>query len=252
MSDVPDIVVLIEAQKAAFDNGFRVEREANGAWQHFGSTTASGNIWITAPSSTGPWFLSLSHPGVAVEFGGGTTGGPGIATFSFASLQDLHDAIARAYRLGVSLPDAPLHAFQEKTRDLPRATEVERTVVQRVGQEIFRDALLKYWNDCCPMTGITEPALLRASHIVPWSKCESDAQRLDVHNGLLLSSLWDAAFDSGLISFIDDGDVLFSPNLSEPSRELLLAGAGTRLSGLTPQHKANLAAHRRLHGFESA
>ena len=37
---------------------------------------------------------------------------------------------------------------------------------------------------------------------MPWSEC-SDEQRLDVHNGLLLSALWDAAFDarSGLIPY---------------------------------------------------
>jgi hypothetical protein len=52
--------------------------------------------------------------------------------------------------------------------------------------------------------GITDPALLRASHIVPWSDCNDD-QRLDVHNGLLLSALWDATFDQGLVSFADDG-----------------------------------------------
>ncbi len=45
------------------------------------------------------------------------------------------------------------------------------------------------------MTGISDTALLRASHIVPWAKCSDDAQRLDVHNGLLLSALWDAAID---------------------------------------------------------
>ena len=33
---------------------------------------------------------------------------------------------------------------------------------------------------------------------------QMDALRLDVHNGLLLSALWDAAFDAGLISFADD------------------------------------------------
>ncbi|WP_323181581.1 MULTISPECIES: HNH endonuclease [Hyphomicrobiales] len=27
------------------------------------------------------------------------------------------------------------------------------------------------------LTGISDPALLRASHIVPWSACESDAER---------------------------------------------------------------------------
>jgi len=47
------------------------------------------------------------------------------------------------------------------------------------------------------MTGITDPALLRASHIKLWAACASDAERLDVHNSLLLSSFWDAAFDRG-------------------------------------------------------
>jgi predicted restriction endonuclease len=70
-----------------------------------------------------------------------------------------------------------------------------------------------YWGARCPITGITDPALLRASHIVPWAEC-GDAQRLDVHNGLLLSALWDAAFDVGLISFANDGTVLASPALS--------------------------------------
>jgi hypothetical protein len=32
----------------------------------------------------------------------------------------------------------------------------------------------------------------------------TEAQRLDVHNGLLLSALWDAAFDKGLVSFADE------------------------------------------------
>jgi predicted restriction endonuclease len=70
------------------------------------------------------------------------------------------------------------------------------------------------WGGRCPLTGITETALLRASHIVPWADC-TDERRLDVHNGLLLSALWDAAFDGGLVSFADDGTVLASPQLSE-------------------------------------
>ena len=39
--------------------------------------------------------------------------------------------------------------------------------------------------------------MLRASHSVPWAACASDAERLDVHNGLLLAAHWDAAFDAG-------------------------------------------------------
>ena len=82
-----------------------------------------------------------------------------------------------------------------------------RLVIQRIGQDVFRQALMDYWGGRCPLTGITEPALLRAPHIIPWADC-TDAQRLDVHNWLLLSALWDAAFDQGLVSFADDGAVL--------------------------------------------
>ena len=125
----------------------------------------------------------------------------------------LHAALDRVYKLGVSLPDAPLARFRAQTAALPQTTEAERLVVQRIGQDIFRAALMDYWGGRCPLTGITDPALLRASHIVPWAECD-DAQRLDVHNGLLLSALWDAAFDSGLVSFADDGTALASPELS--------------------------------------
>jgi HNH endonuclease len=59
---------------------------------------------------------------------------------------------------------------------------------------------MDYWGARCPITGITDPTLLRASHIVPWAEC-GDEHRLDVHNGLLLSG--DAAFDTGLVSFAD-------------------------------------------------
>ena len=67
------------------------------------------------------------------------------------------------------------------------------------------------------LTGITEPALLRASHIIPGAEC-GDERRLDVHNGLLLSALWDAAFDKGLVSFAADGSALAHPGLSEAAR----------------------------------
>jgi predicted restriction endonuclease len=155
----------------------------------------------------------------------------------------LHAALDRVYRLGVSLPDAPLARFRARTAALPQTTEAERLVVQRIGQDIFRAALMDYWGGCCPITGITDPALLRASHIVPWAECD-DAQRLDVHNGLLLSALWDVAFDAGLVSFTDDGTLLLSSELSAAARAALAPQRAFRLSNLRDAHRANLAWHR--------
>jgi hypothetical protein len=115
---------------------------------------------------------------------------------------------------------------------------------------MFRAALMDYWDSRWPLTGITDPALLRASRIIPWSDC-SDEQRLDVHNGLLLSALWDAAFDQGLVSFADDGTPLFGPNLSETARKTLGAESVSSFRGLRASHRANLAVHRLRHGFEN-
>jgi len=175
--------------------------------------------------------------------------GPGALTFMFDALGPLYEALERTYRLSLSLPDAPLRSFRAATRDLPCTTEAERLVVQRVGQSLFRDALIAYWGGCCPLTGISDNGLLRASHIVPWSVCATDAHRLDVHNGLLLSALWDAAFDAGLVSFADDGAVLVSNRMSDSAASALgLPGSG-KIAGLTAAHRENLSWHRARYNF---
>jgi hypothetical protein len=251
VEDPPGFVVRTEAQKATWDNGFRLERGVEKGWLRYASTTAPGSIWIAGASDQGPWLLSLDHSGVAVEIGAlpaSPTPGPGHATFMLASLTELHSALDRVYKLAMSLPEVPLERFKAETAKLPRTTEAERMVIQRIGQDIFRDALIDYWNGRCPMTGITEPGLLRASHIVPWADC-TDAQRLDVHNGLLLSALWDAAFDRGLISFSDDGSPLANPQLSETARMALGIATAPPLTGLRDAHRANLALHRARNNF---
>jgi hypothetical protein len=148
----PGFVVRTEAQKAAFDNGFRIELGIEGGWMRYASATAWGEIWIAGISFRGPWLLSVSHAGVAAELG--TTAsdieGPGLARFVLLSLQELYAAVARAYRLGVSLPQAPLEQFRSIIHNLPQTTDAERLVVQRVGQDVFRRALLKYWTAVVP------------------------------------------------------------------------------------------------------
>lgn len=171
----------------------------------------------------------------------------GVARFAAISLARLYELVERCYQLGVSLPSVPLQAFQKATAQLPRTTEAERLQIQRIGQGIFRKALLDYWGGKCPLTGISHPALLRASHIIPWAECD-DAKRLDVHNGLLLSCLWDAAFDQGLLSFSDTGEPIVSADLSAHDM-MQLSPVPVRIVNLTDGHRANLAYHRAKYGF---
>ncbi len=84
----------------------------------------------------------------------------------------------------------------------------------RRGQGIFRARVLQV-EPICRITGIEEPALLRASHIKPWRVCDTAHEQLDGFNGLMLAPHVDFLFDRGLICFEDDGGVLFSSRLAE-------------------------------------
>lgn len=81
---------------------------------------------------------------------------------------------------------------------LPIGTEREVVAKARVNQVRFRRWVLASYGGRCCITGLQEPKLLIASHIVPWA--ESPAQRLNPRNGLCLSPLYDRAFDQGLIT----------------------------------------------------
>lgn len=115
---------------------------------------------------------------------------------------------------------------------MPKATEAERLVVQRVGQNLFRGALLDYWQGCCCVTGLAISELLRASHIQPWALCDADEQRLDVYNGLLLSPNLDALFDGGWVTFTSTGSIAIASSLPRTALELLGVGPDSRIQGL--------------------
>ncbi len=124
------------------------------------------------------------------------------------------------------------------------ATQIQRLQWARVGQSGFRAALDARWGGACPLTGLEDRELLRASHIVPWNRCEDEAERLEPDNGLLLSALWDAAFDRGLVSFGDDGLAVAGPRLSVRGRAVLDAMGGERIVGLTAGNVERLRWHR--------
>lgn len=236
-------VIREECHKAAWQNGYRLALGDQDGWAAFASTTAQGTIWLAAESVEGPWLLALDHPGVIQEsqLAPVDRSGPGLRRYAFPTLTALYAVLPRIYELASSLPDAPLKLFHQRTSNLPSSTETERLIIQRVGQDIFRESLLDYWQRRCPLTGITDPELLRASHIVPWSECETDAQRLDVHNGILLSALWDAAFDRALVTFDDEGQPLYSSTLGGAAKQALVWHQPIKLTSL---HRLALVHHR--------
>lgn len=236
-------IISEECQKVAWQNGYRRSLGETHGWARYGSTTAKGTVWFAAGGYEGPWFLALDHVGIAEDLNlpHAEVQGPGLVRYVYPNLTALYKIMPRVYQLGVTLPDGPLEEFKAVIAGLPTTTEAEQLFIRRVGQDIFRDRLMTYWQGRCPLTGITDPALLRASHIIAWKDCSSDAERLNVHNGLLLSALWDAAFDRGLVTFDDDGCPKFSPSLSKAARNEL---RWTAPISLNDSHRARLSLHR--------
>jgi predicted restriction endonuclease len=156
----------------------------------------------------------------------------------------LHRLLRRAFQLSKALPNELLHTFEKKVAALPRTTEAERLVVQRVGQNLFRDGLLDLWEGRCAVTGLAVPELLRASHIKPWADCETDAERLDVYNGILLAPHLDAAFDRGFVTLTDDGAIVVSEALDAHARATLGLDQPLRVHGLADGHRSYLPWHR--------
>jgi putative restriction endonuclease len=237
----------IRLDKAAIDEGFGLKRVGEGDWLAYDSLAAPASLRLTCEPSG--FVVATNHAGVSADLASrwqswGGTAPQGFVAFIVADTAPLHHIVREIWRLARALPVEPLREFEAKTRTMPRTTEAERLVVQRVGQDIFRNALMNYWGGGCAVLDVKEPRLLRASHIKPWKDCATDAERLDVYNGLLLSAHLDAAFDAFLISFDDDGRILISSGLPEPDRVALGIRPELRLSKIAPTHLPQLAWHR--------
>jgi len=87
----------------------------------------------------------------------------------------------------------------------------EQLVKVRVNQSFFRSSILASYNNTCCITGITQPELLVAGHIKPWSVDEKN--RLNPQNGIAINALHDKAFESGLITITPDYKIKISPSL---------------------------------------
>jgi hypothetical protein len=92
-------------------------------------------------------------------------------------------------------------------------TESVRLSKVRLGQQFFRNSVLASYDMSCCVTEIAIPTLLVASHILPWSDYPNE--RVNPQNGLCLNSLFDRAFDRGLITFDEELKLVFSKQLRD-------------------------------------
>ena len=118
-------------------------------------------------------------------------------------------------------------------------TEKSNLIKSRIGQGVFRQRLVSFWGGCS-VTGYKDPTMLVASHIKPWCVA-SNSERLDRYNGLLLLPTLDRAFDSGLITFGEEGGIMISPQLESPELLPVSLSMGVQLR---PMHGEYMEFHR--------
>ena len=109
------------------------------------------------------------------------------------------DAAGLKANVAFGVPDQ--HALSPPENALERRYAL-RAVKQRLHQASFREAVITAYNGRCALSGLPEPMLLDAAHIVS-DKDELFGQPV-VPNGIPLSKIHHAAFDAHLIGIDPD------------------------------------------------
>lgn len=110
-------------------------------------------------------------------------------------------------------------------QDIPLGLDRDVVIHQRVNQSFFRKMVLcSYLNRCC-VTGISNPSLLEACHIMSWS--DDEVNRMNPTNGLCLNPLFHKAYDNYLMAITPDYRVCISDNMlcdikEEPTLHFLM------------------------------
>lgn len=234
------------AAKALVDAGYDLVDAVDDIWFHAQvSGGTPGEAWVAeAPEG---FLLAVPRLGIIQRLGLETVEVALPASAAEAGRTDAPEHLFRVLRALHTLQANPVAALKrELEARLARldATERTRKVRERIGQDLYREALMQFWGGRCALTGAAlPPSLLRASHAKPWADAGDD-ERLDPFNGLLLTVRYDALFDQGWIAFDDAGKAIVSQQLDAPARDFLGLVHGMALRFVLPGHLPYLRYHR--------
>ena len=139
----------------------------------------------------------------------------------------------------------PIRGVMQQSVSVYPKTKVERRyalrgVKQRLHQASFRQIVLFAYNERCALSGLPEPQLLDAAHII--SDSDDKLGQPIVSNGFPLSKIHHAAFDSHLIGIDPDYRLHLSDRLRQKED-------GPLLEALKSQHRAQIHLPRRKEDY---
>lgn len=189
---------------------------------HLGRTPSAVAMKLTNLASLDPEITGTGRKGLR----GSSKGDRAIFDEFYADTEALADASEEAWdRIVTGDQPTPM-------REQPAgASEVEQTIRARRVQRFFRDSLLINYERRCAVSQIAVPELLNASHIIPWAK--DTQRRADPRNGILLCSVYDRAFDRGLMTFDDRLRVVLHHRLKDDKHPPMIARMFHTIEGQT-------------------
>ncbi|MBR5551119.1 MAG: HNH endonuclease [Muribaculaceae bacterium] len=104
-----------------------------------------------------------------------------------------------------------------KIEDLPKGTERNVLIKQRVNQSFFRAVVMSSYNSHCCISGINVPELVEACHIVDWA--QDYKNRTNPKNGLCMNSFFHKAYDKNLLGITPDMKIVISEKLQYSATE---------------------------------
>jgi putative restriction endonuclease len=118
---------------------------------------------------------------------------------------------AAQHKVQVAFSDPASRALPKPPADRSERRYALRVVKQRLHQATFREAVISAYQSRCALSGLPEPILLDAAHIV--ADADEEFGQPVVPNGLPLSKIHHAAFDAHLIGIDPDYRVHVSDRL---------------------------------------
>jgi predicted restriction endonuclease len=123
-----------------------------------------------------------------------------------------------------------------------------KPITSRVGQGAYRKRIIHRWEYKCAVTSFNKLEVLIASHIVPWAEA-SDTERLDVHNGILLSPTYDALFDKHLLTFDEKGKIVLTDEIEFSAFQKIGVSGNEQIKGLNDYNLEYLNRHNQKCSF---
>ena len=163
-------------EKAGYDNGFEIAKKSDLSVVSLSSSLHPITVNISEGEHEDSYVLQFSDSLNLLELKRGLNKEIFLNDkIEVWNRELLGVVLKRAAELGVSLPDGPIRLYNERlaeylkknpsevsifngtAKSMFQGTEREQLVKQRIGQDVFRDALFKYWKGCCTVTALDIP-----------------------------------------------------------------------------------------------